>query len=334
MKTHTLENYLHLIQQLLNSKGNEWRVLQQSEELINPELLQVMEKVAQELAAEGNLESAQYLRYWEAQLARLLREATTISEREIHGKSRAYLDLIQALLHCPQGRESELLAVNEELIDAGLIEMMRQMATQTAEQGDRETANFLNNLATEIEQNWLRATQTSSEGDKNGKQEILTVEEPIVPEDPWVQEDTEAEIRQKKEQPSELSLDRSLNDSPVTAPSEDNKTLSSQRETLSEHPIETHLAAIAESLNKLEQILASRLQPADPLWYMDVLERAHASHWIVSTEEIEKLIGIKPKCEPGKNSYQRGCWLFVKAGKMGSQTGWHVIKRNEDFSKN
>jgi DNA-binding ferritin-like protein len=334
MKTHTLENYLHLIQQLLNSKGNEWRVLQQSEELINPELLQVMEKVAQELAAEGNLESAQYLRYWEAQLARLLREATTISEREIHGKSRAYLDLIQALLHCPQGRESELLAVNEELIDAGLIEMMRQMATQTAEQGDRETANFLNNLATEIEQNWLRATQTSSEGEKNGKQEILTVEEPILPEDPWVQEAREEEIREKKEQPRELSLDRSLNDSPVTALSEDNKTLSSQRETLSEHPIETHLAAIAESLNKLEQILAARLQPADPLWYMDVLERAHASHWIVSTEEIEKLIGIKPKCEPGKNSYQRGCWLFVKAGKMGSQTGWHVIKRNEDFSKN
>jgi hypothetical protein len=59
---------------------------------------------------------------------------------------------------------------------------------------------------------------------------------------------------------------------------------------------------------------------------MHVLERAQGSGWIMSTEEVEQLIGVKPKCEPGKDSFHRGCWVFVKAGKMGSQTGWRVMK--------
>jgi hypothetical protein len=329
MKTHTLENYLDLIQNLLDcSQGDEWRLLQQSEELINPELLQVMDRIAQELATDGNLEAAQRLRHWEVQIAHLLQQATTISDREINGKSRAYLDLIQALLHCPEGSESELLAVNEDLIDSGLVQMMRQMAAQTAKQGDRETANFLNNLATEIEQNCLNADLLNAELDKKDKPANLRVEDVVSSEDPWMQAYRERE--------SEQNGSASASEKEIFASSPNNLlvTPSSQSETLSDRKIEEYLVAIAQSLNKLEEILASRLQPANPLWYMDVLERAHDSHWVLSTEEIEKLIGVKPKCESGKNSYQRGCWLFVKAGKMGAQTGWHIIKQNEDFSIN
>jgi hypothetical protein len=59
---------------------------------------------------------------------------------------------------------------------------------------------------------------------------------------------------------------------------------------------------------------------------MEKLERAYAANWILSTEELEQLIGVKPKCHPGQKSFQRGCWEFVKVGKLGAQVGWQVIK--------
>ncbi|NRB05920.1 MAG: hypothetical protein HRU34_00025 [Richelia sp.] len=56
------------------------------------------------------------------------------------------------------------------------------------------------------------------------------------------------------------------------------------------------------------------------------LENAHQSNLILSTEEVEELIGVKPRCDAGKDSFHRRCWVFMKVGKMGSQTGWRVMK--------
>lgn len=336
MKTHTVENYLNLIQKLLNCpEGDEWRLLEQSEELIDPELLQLMERAIEELASEGDLRSARFLRHWQAQLANLLQRSTKIVPPENDGKTRAYLELIQALLRCPKGSELEILEVNQDLIDSGLIQMMRQMAAQTAEQGDRETANFLNNLATQIEQNDLSASLSTLESDNNSKDSHLAVEDIISSEDPWIQADRKQEIGSEKQQPRQPDEEISTSIASLEASSEPSLATSfSQSETAKNPTIEQHLTAIAQSLKKLEEILVSSPQPADPLWYMDVLERASASQWILTTQEIEKLTGVKPKCKASQNSYQRGCWLFVKAGKMGAQTGWHVIKQIEDFSRN
>ncbi|CDN12842.1 hypothetical protein RintRC_5451 [Richelia intracellularis] len=41
---------------------------------------------------------------------------------------------------------------------------------------------------------------------------------------------------------------------------------------------------------------------------------------------MEELIGVKPRCDAGKDSFHRRCWVFMKVGKMGSQTGWRVMK--------
>jgi hypothetical protein len=319
MKTHTIDNYLDLIQNLLDCpQGQEGRLLQQSEELINPELLQVMERAIEELANDGNLESANYLRYWQTQLARLLQQTTTVSPLESNGKTRAYLELIGALLHCPKGSESELLAVNEDLIDSGLVEMMRQMAT--IERSDRETASYLNNLATEIEQNWIKVNVLESKPNINEKLPNLEAERLVSSQDPWIQENKERQIITNEKRASEESSEKLFeSDRDLTTSSQSNSN---------ERTIEERLVAIEQSLARLEDMIVARLQPADPLWYMDVLERASASGWTLSTEEVEKLIGVKPKCEPGKNSYQRGCWLFVKASKMGAQTGWHILKQN------
>jgi hypothetical protein len=90
--------------------------------------------------------------------------------------------------------------------------------------------------------------------------------------------------------------------------------------------IDKRLTAIAESLAKLADLLASRLPVPDPLWHMEVLERACAANWLVTTEEVEQLLGVKPQCHAGENSFQRGSWNFIKVGKIGSQTAWRVTK--------
>ncbi|NET54572.1 MAG: hypothetical protein F6K09_40100 [Merismopedia sp. SIO2A8] len=106
------------------------------------------------------------------------------------------------------------------------------------------------------------------------------------------------------------------------------------------------LADISQLLQQLRETLAAQTQViqsladqlkqsptsgsagygANPLWYMDVLERACDRHWVLTTDEIEQLIGVKPKCHGTETTYQRGGWVFAKTGKLGSQTAWRVGK--------
>jgi hypothetical protein len=59
---------------------------------------------------------------------------------------------------------------------------------------------------------------------------------------------------------------------------------------------------------------------------MSILEQVDRHGWIISSEEVEQLIGTKPHCAPGHNSFVRGCWKFVKAGKIGTHSSWRVTK--------
>lgn len=52
------------------------------------------------------------------------------------------------------------------------------------------------------------------------------------------------------------------------------------------------------------------------------LQEATVNEWILSSSEIEELLGVKPKGE----TFTRGCWVFTKAGKIGGQNGWKVSK--------
>ena len=47
----------------------------------------------------------------------------------------AYLALIQALLQCENGQEPALLEANAELVDAGLVAVMKQYAGFLEQQG-------------------------------------------------------------------------------------------------------------------------------------------------------------------------------------------------------
>jgi hypothetical protein len=316
MNQQRLKAYLNLIQGLLSCpNGEEWILLRQHEDLVNPELVQVMEQVANHLVGEGHLKEAKFLHNWAGQLHHILTQTTPPSSSE--DKSQDYVQLIQALLNCPKGSEEELLAANQELIGPGLVQAMKQVATKFKAEGDRETASFLDNLAGELNRAWVQA---------HGFQP------------PQKKPDTETEIASQQRQ----QLGEKLPQPPPTAkvgltempspPPAATVSPSVPGDTLLNQRIAEHLGAIADSLAKLDEVLASRMQASDPLWYMDVLERARASNWVLTTEEVEQLIGVKPHCPGDEDSYQRGCWVFVKSGKIGLQTAWRVQKEDNSPS--
>jgi len=61
------------------------------------------------------------------------------------------MNLIQSLLTCPSGAEMELLQKHSELIDSDLIEVMQQVASRMAADG-QPNAGFLQQLAAQISQ--------------------------------------------------------------------------------------------------------------------------------------------------------------------------------------
>ena len=82
-------------------------------------------------------------------------------------------------------------------------------------------------------------------------------------------------------------------------------------------------------LATLVQLLAGQIQPISPLWYHWELERAEKVGLELTTSEVRELIGVKPVCTKGETTYRRGCWLFIKSGRIGNQTAWRVMKDEE-----
>ncbi|MDJ0526753.1 MAG: CHAT domain protein, partial [Microcystis sp. M53600_WE12] len=64
----------------------------------------------------------------------------------------AYLTLIQALLQCENGQEPALLEANAELVDAGLVAVMKQYADLLEQQGQSNEGRWLLNMAQQLEQ--------------------------------------------------------------------------------------------------------------------------------------------------------------------------------------
>ncbi len=305
MNQQSLKAYLDLIQGLLSCpRGEEWILLRQHEELVNPELVEVMEQVASHLATEGQIRAAKYLHNWAGKLHHILTQ-TVPTPKNNHDKTKAYLELIQALLSCSKGSEQEILAANQELIGPELVKVIKQVANQLTAEGDEQTASFLNNLATELNRTWLKDHEFQP-----------TLKKEVAP-DPWLDSESPPQHPSETEtQPTEKgapAIEKPVSSSP-------------QPKTSSEVQLAQQLEKIADSLVKLETTLASRVQPSNPLWYMDILEKAEAARWILTTDEVEHLIGIKPQCHRDETSYHRGCWVFIKTGKIGSQTGWRVEK--------
>jgi CHAT domain-containing protein len=66
-------------------------------------------------------------------------------------RAQAYVELIQQLLSCPQGKEEELLRINVSLVDAGLVAVMGQYTSYLESQRD-SNAEWLRNFAIKMAQ--------------------------------------------------------------------------------------------------------------------------------------------------------------------------------------
>jgi len=63
-----------------------------------------------------------------------------------------YFDLIDKLISCPNGQEPEILEQDAELIDAGFVNTIVQVATVFAHEGNEDGAKFLIHIARELSQ--------------------------------------------------------------------------------------------------------------------------------------------------------------------------------------
>ncbi|MBE8966049.1 tetratricopeptide repeat protein [Nostocales cyanobacterium LEGE 12452] len=65
-------------------------------------------------------------------------------------RQQVYLNLIRSLLDSPSGEESEILAANQELLDAGFVQKVEEVAQMCSQHGDEKTANWLQGLAMQL----------------------------------------------------------------------------------------------------------------------------------------------------------------------------------------
>jgi hypothetical protein len=349
MDTLHLNAYLHLIEALLQcAKGEEWLLLQQHEELIDTELLAVMAQVTEQLNQEGNTPAAKFLNYWTAQLSHLLQQNLS-AETSTENKSQSYLQLIQTILSCVKGDEVAILSQHPDLVDEGLVYTMNQVAAQLAAKGSQDTAIYLKHLAAEVNrvllhpsevQTSLSSPPTSHQIEKSANPAVANASKQPRVEGRFPikkvtdRADTPLPPKAASNPPLKSSLPNNdhLNESTIDPAV---TTANQQQPDLATTPIlspqlNTHieelLANISSRLEKLEMSINKHQNPANPLWYMSILEQADAQGWIVSSEEVEQLIGTKPHCTPDCNFFVRGCWKFEKAGKVGIHSSWRVTK--------
>jgi CHAT domain-containing protein len=94
-----------------------------------------------------------------------------MNEQHLEG----YLHLVQALLSCPSGEEAAILNANSELLDAGLVQVMTQVAENLAENGDKNAADFLQSVATQIIELVEKPSTTESQQDLTFLLQVLQV---------------------------------------------------------------------------------------------------------------------------------------------------------------
>jgi hypothetical protein len=255
-----------------------------------------------------------------------------------------YLNFIEALLHCAKGEEWLLLQQHENLIGSELLTVMEQVSNQLNAEGNVSAAKFLHYWAVQLTQLHHRATAeetpeesrsasylqliqtllSCSKGDEVAilNQNLKLMDEGLVD----MMSQVAAQLATQGNQNIAIYLKHlaaEVNRVWLTPSTETNTTPSNLENSHSNELLEQ----LSQRLEKLELLLGKQsMTPPNPLWYMPILEEVDAHSWIISSEEVEQLIGIKPYCASGQNFFVRGCWKFVKVGKVGTHSSWRVIK--------
>lgn len=79
-------------------------------------------------------------------------------------------------------------------------------------------------------------------------------------------------------------------------------------------------------LTKLMEAIAPTLNLPKPLQVLEGLEVAAEKGWLLTTEQVRQLIGVRPKLKASDRTFIHGSFAFVKSGKIGTQIAWKVVK--------
>ncbi len=258
-----------------------------------------------------------------------------------------YLNLIEALLHCAKGKEWFLLQQHENLIDAELLTVMEQVSNQLNAEGNTSAAQFLHYWALQLthllqqnatpenpaesrSESYLKLIQILLGCSKGDEVTVLSQHPQLMDEGlVYTMNQVAAQLAAKGDQDIAIYLKHlatEVNQVWLHPAKEQSVVVTPTPLPSSNSYVEELLERISIRLDKLEVQLSKHSIPHNPLWYMPILEQVDTQAWVISSEEVEQLIGIKPSCAPGHNSFVRGCWKFVKTGKVGTHSSWRVIK--------
>jgi tetratricopeptide (TPR) repeat protein len=130
--------YLQLINALLTCPSSEESsLLENNRDLVDETLVQIMRLVAAKKQQDGQQNTAIFLLDWADYLEKTLRET--------------YWELVKMLLpYSTINQVQGFLNDNSHLISAGLVKTLEQAAEALSDRGDRNKANFLIDIASEI----------------------------------------------------------------------------------------------------------------------------------------------------------------------------------------
>ena len=76
-------------------------------------------------------------------------------------------------------------------------------------------------------------------------------------------------------------------------------------------------------LTFLVETIAKTIAPVNPIGHWEKLQWLVDNEIIISTSEVQALLGTKPKGDV----WSRGSFVFNKVGKLGNQSSWEVTKK-------
>ncbi len=147
MDENRVRAYLNLIQLLLSCPaGEEGELLQEHSEFVDSGLIEVMQQEASRMAADGE-QNAGFLQQLAGQISEALAERMQGGDAD---RNSAYLQLINSLLSCPNGEESQILQDNSEFLERGFLQACEAVAVNLTQQGEENGADFLRNIASQV----------------------------------------------------------------------------------------------------------------------------------------------------------------------------------------
>ncbi len=135
--------YLNLILQLLTcTSGEEVQIIDSNRELVDAWLLQVMEVVVEELAADGNQNAADFLGSLRSELLEIISESPTLANPSF----QEYLELLMEVLLATNNSKGNptvvypLLQANLDKLDHNFIDILKTWASAKLSEAEPETA--------------------------------------------------------------------------------------------------------------------------------------------------------------------------------------------------